>query len=79
MEACQEANVKVEFKSLKMGFAVVFYRPNDDVADKAADKVEPKAKRELLCSQTRNYITDKLGSDLLTLSEVDGMIALLIL
>jgi hypothetical protein len=26
MTACQEAGVKVEFKMLKLGFAVVFYR-----------------------------------------------------
>jgi ATP-dependent DNA helicase RecG len=28
-DACEEANVKVEFQMLKKGFAVVFYRDDD--------------------------------------------------
>ena len=32
-DACVEAGVKVEFLKRKMGFAVVFYRPDDAVYD----------------------------------------------
>jgi ATP-dependent DNA helicase RecG len=37
-DACEEANVKVEFQMLKKGFAVVFYRDDDIYADTDADE-----------------------------------------
>jgi ATP-dependent DNA helicase RecG len=50
-EACEAANVKVEFQLLKMGFAVVFYRPSENFdaeSTKAPNKAPNKApsKRE---------------------------------
>jgi len=40
-DACDEANVKVEFQLLKKGFAVVFYRPNEqfNTTEKVPDVV----------------------------------------
>jgi ATP-dependent DNA helicase RecG len=32
-DACDSAGVKVEFKMLKLGFAVIFYRPDGDLND----------------------------------------------
>jgi ATP-dependent DNA helicase RecG len=36
-EACKDANIKVEFERLKLGFAVVFYRPDENLI--AMDKL----------------------------------------
>ena len=32
-DACELTGVKVEFKMLKLGFAVVFYRPETSISD----------------------------------------------
>ena len=50
-DECDAAGVKVEFKKMKLGFAVVFYRPNDgssiyidaDDGDRDGDRVGDKA------------------------------------
>ena len=36
--ACEEAGVKVEFKLMKMGFAVVFYRPAEKFSTTTKDE-----------------------------------------
>jgi len=50
IDACEEAKVKVEFQLLKKGFAVVFYRPNENFSatDEISDVVRNVARNVVL-------------------------------
>ncbi|GHU41693.1 hypothetical protein FACS1894111_04370 [Clostridia bacterium] len=63
-EACKKAGVRVEFEMLKLGFAVVFYRPNanflatektsDVVRSVARDDVRNKTEQTVLSAIAEN-------------------------
>jgi ATP-dependent DNA helicase RecG len=80
MTLCKDANVKVEFKPLKMGFIVAFYRPKDEVADKVADKMADKMADKVADKPPREtavieylkkneFITSKVVCELLSVAE----------
>jgi ATP-dependent DNA helicase RecG len=48
--ACKESGVKLEFRLMKWGFGVVFYRPDEDfnLTEKASDVVLNKAEKNVL-------------------------------
>ena len=69
---CDATGVKVEFKMLKLGFAVVFYRPKNKVVDKTVDKVGDKTKkREQMILEylaEHEFITSQIVCDLLNIA-----------
>jgi Predicted transcriptional regulator containing an HTH domain and an uncharacterized domain shared with the mammalian protein Schlafen len=79
MKSCQEADVKVEFKQLKIGFSVIFHRFDKEVnflghvvTDKATDKTTDKSSREKMIIEYLNKnecITNKTVCELLSISD----------
>jgi len=65
-DACNDAGVKVEFKMLKLGFSVVFYRPDDqfNTTEKVSDGVESGV----------NGVINGVESGVINLSENETMV-----
>jgi len=61
VKACEEANVKVEFKQLKLGFMVVFYRPVNHI--NIGEKSSISAKRSSV-KRSHDPINDLLSDPL---------------
>jgi ATP-dependent DNA helicase RecG len=78
-EACKEAHIKVEFKKLKSGFSVIFYR-NENIPPKITPQVTPQVKLTELESKiiheitknqkiSRSQLAEKLGISQDTIKE----------
>ena len=73
-EACDKANVGYEFKKLKSGFAVCFYRP-EEKADKKPIKTDKKpindSRQELILEYVKDNgsISNKEARELLNLAD----------
>jgi len=80
--ACSEANVKVDFKKLKSGFLVIFYRkeiPKDRLVDRLVGGLVESQKKILELIQENAHISKKQMAESLGISEtaVDKNIATL--
>ena len=55
--ACESAGVKVEFKMLKLGFAVIFYRPEASISDgNIGDSIGENIKDGIFVNETQKQI-----------------------
>jgi len=73
--ACEEANVKVEFQMLKMGFSVIFYRSETSMTDKVTDKMTDKSVIEDKISiiieylKANEFISNSTAREMLSVSD----------